>query len=79
MRELNTRSVSKRSLINDSLEGDLRDYLADATRRGLSQDEIATELEEQTGIRVTRASISNWLKEFGYQAYIVYKRKRRAA
>ena len=79
MRKLDTGNQSKRRQVEDGLGASLLDYLTDATRRGLSQEEIAQEIEGRTGTRVTRATVCNWLKACGFQAFIIYRRNRRAA
>jgi len=79
MRPITNSGPSKRKKIEQALGGSIDDFLNETTRRGMSQEEIAAEIERQTGIHVSRSAVCNWLKAAGYRSFIVYKRGRRAA
>jgi len=60
--------------IADKLGMEVKDYFRDAIKRGLSQREMAVELD------VTPATVCNWMRKCGFQPVLTYReRKGKAA
>lgn len=60
---------NKKGQAEENVGMPLTDYFDAAISRGLTQAEMAEEL------KVSRPTVSNWLKEYGYRTYTVYRRE----
>ena len=67
------RIYRKRPLVENEIGMTFQEYVVDAGRRGLSQNEMARELGVQA------ITIGRWIEDLDFEQRVVYRRRRVAA